>query len=167
MSNAYDEFLSDDTPKEQSEGGVLRKKLEAAIKLLQQKDAEIQELRTTNATRVVEDFLSKHEVPSKFHKLAKKELGDTPDESAFKNFLDEYGELWGATEETVDPKLDELSSAVDKINAAANEAKNVTAEPFKMPTQSELARMGEADIAKLMQQIHAQPNVAQGNPFLK
>lgn len=164
MSNAYDEFLSDDEPrKEVSEGGALRKKLEAAIKLLREKDAEIAELRTVNASRVVEDLLSKNEVPEKFHKLAKKELGDNPSEDAFKNFLTEYGDLWGAEDEEVNPELNALTQAVSKINSAADVAKNVTAEPFKMPTQVELSRMGEAEITSLMQQIHAQPNL--GNPL--
>src|SRR5687767_1249890 len=97
MSNAYDEFLSDEEPqKEVTEGGALRKKLNDAIKLLREKDAKIAELQKVHATRVVEDFLAKHDVPSKFHKLAKKELGDTPDEDAFNAFVTEYGDLWGA-----------------------------------------------------------------------
>lgn len=164
MSNAYDEFLSDDEPqKEVTEGGKLRKKLEDAIKLLREKDKQIADLQTANASRIVEDFLSKNEVPDKFHKLAKKELGDNPTEDAFKNFLTEYGDLWGAAEEEPNPELNALTEAVNKINSAADVAKNVTAEPFKMPTQVELSRMGEKEITALMQQIHAQPNL--GNPL--
>lgn len=157
MSNAYDEFLPDDqSDKEVTEGGQLRKKLKDAIALLKEKDKQLSELTAQHAGRLVEEFLAKNEVPAKFHKLAKKELGDTPDEDAFKNFLTEYGDLWdaeGSEEETVNPERDALQDGLEKIHNAARSAKNLGPEPFKMPSQYELSRMNENDIAKLMASI--------------
>lgn len=156
MSNAYDEFLDGvEPPKEQSEGGVLRKKLEDAIKLLREKDAKITELTKQFSGKLVDDFLTTNKIPAKFHKLAKKELGDTPNEDAFKNFVTEYGELWDAESDAdVDtPANQELQSGLEKIEQAAREAKGLGNQPFKMPSPYELSRMNEDQIAKLMAQI--------------
>lgn len=168
MSNAYDEFLEGfEPPKEQpSEGGALRKRLQAAIDLLKEKDRELASLKQQFSGKLVEDFLDKNQIPAKFHKLAKKELGDTPDEDAFKNFLAEYGELWDAEAGEVDaaanPEDAEIQSGLEKIEQAAREAKGLGNQPFKMPTPYELSRMNENEVAKLMAQI---PQV--GNPFTK
>lgn len=156
MSNAYDEFLDGvEPPKEQSEGGVLRKKLQDAINLLKEKDKELASLKQQYSGKLVEDFLTTNKIPAKFHKLAKRELGDTPDEDAFKNFVTEYGDLWDVESDAdVDtPANQELQSGLEKIEQAAREAKGLGNQPFKMPSPYELSRMNEDQIAKLMAQI--------------
>ena len=161
MSNAYDEFLTGvEAPKEPTEGGVLRKRLEDAINLLKEKDKQLAALTKQFSGKMVEDFLTKNEVPAKFHKLAMKELGDNPDEDAFKNFMTEYGDLWDASvgdaDETITPEQQALQSGLDKIHQAGREAKNIGDETFKMPTPYELSRMNEHQISQLMATIPQQ-----------
>lgn len=155
MSNAYDEFAieSDD-----SDGGnavkVLRTKLEQAVKLLKEKDAEITGLKTSANERSVDDYLSKHKVPEKFHKLAKRELKDNPTEDAFKTFLEEYGDLWDAGDGKAPELTDEqknLQGAVERIEAARQEALG-GGTTYKMPTQHELARMTPAQLNAAIEQ---------------
>lgn len=164
MSNAYDEFLADVEPaREPTEGGKLREKLEAAIKLLHEKDKQIKGLTQQVSGKLVEDFLTKNEVPAKFHKLAKKELGDNPDEDAFTNFMTEYGDLWdadgGNTGDTVNPEQQAIQNGLEKIHNASREARNLTAEPFKMPSNYELSRMNEAQLAQFMANMPVPPKM--------
>lgn len=156
MSNAYDEFAieSDD-----NEGGnavkVLRAKLEKAVSLLKEKDTEITSLKTSVNERSVDDYLKNHKVPEKFHKLAKRELKDNPTEDAFKSFLDEYGDLWGAEDGKAPELTDEqknLQGAVDRIEAARQEALGGD-KKFQMPSHRDLARMNPAQLAALMEQV--------------
>jgi hypothetical protein len=155
MSNPYDEFLDDDTEKVDNSGGKLRDKLEAAIKLLKEKDKAIGELTKAQAKRGLNDLLTKAEVPAKFHKLAEKALGDDINDDAFKGFLEEYGDLWGVEPEKIDDEEQQHRDAVDKMNSAQRTARNIKDEPFKMPNQHELARMNPTKLAELMAQAQA------------
>jgi hypothetical protein len=154
MSNAYDEFdFEDDAETGKSEGGTLRKKLEAAIKVLKAKDAEIAELQKFRTEAEVGKFLK--DIPPKFHRLAQKELAGNPTAEGYKAFVEEYGDLWGAELEEQDPMDAGIQEALEKINAATREARNIKDEPFKMPTPDQLQRMSTADVSKLMEQAQA------------
>lgn len=159
MSNAYDEFAVDsDTSGDGNAVKQLRKNLEDAIKQLKEKDKQIAELTTVSNERTVSDYLAKHKVPEKFHKLAKRELKEGVDDTTFKAFLDEYGELWGSEEELetpTDPKQTEQLDAISKIEKARQEALNQSG-GFKMPTPHELARMNPTQFNALMEQVKNQ-----------
>lgn len=154
MSNAYDEFdFEDEAEKPASDGGTLRKKLEQTIKMLKEKDRQIAELSKFQAQVQVSQYLK--DVPEKFHKLAQKELAENPTAEGFKAFVEEYGDLWGAETEELPEEEAVLRAAIDKINAATREARNIKDEPFKMPSQRDLQRMTDADLAKLAEQARA------------
>lgn len=155
MGNEYDEFdFEDDGEKPAStDGGTLRKKLESAIKALQAKDKEIAELAKFRSQVEVSQYLK--DVPEKFHKLAQKELAGNPTAEGFKAFVEEYGDLWGAETEDVSDEEATLRAALEKINSATREARNIKEEPFKMPPQHVLKTMTNADIAKLAEQARA------------
>lgn len=155
MGNAYDEFdFEDEATKPDSEsGGTLRKKLEAAIKLLKTKDAEIAELHTFRTQAEVSNLLK--DVPKRFHKLAHTQLASNPTAEGFASFVADYGDLWGAEVEETSPQEDLLRDALEKINSATREARNIKDEPFKMPSAQELQRMPQSEVAKLMEQAKA------------
>jgi len=141
MGNPYDEFaFDDDQPKEKSEGGKLREKLEAAIKLLKDKDKEIEGLKQYQTQSQVSTLLK--DIPEKFHKLAQKELADNPTADGLKSFVEEYGDLWGAEQDQeLEPDEQQLRSQIEQIQNAQREARNIKDEPFKMPSQAEFQRM--------------------------
>lgn len=154
MSNEYDEFdFEDDGENKPSDGGTLRKKLEAAIKTLKAKDAEIAELQKFRSQVEVSQFLK--DIPPKFHKLAQKELADNPTAEGYKAFVEEYGDLWGAEHEELDEEAASMQAAIEKINAATREARNIKDEPFKMPPPHQLAKMSQAELAKFAEQARA------------
>lgn len=155
MSNAYDEFdFEDEGNKSESEsGGTLRKKLEAAIKTLKAKDAEIAELQKFRTEAEVGKLLK--DIPDRFHNFAKKQLADNPTAEGLTAFVTEYGDLWGAEPEEQNPEDDAIRAALEKINSATREARNIKDEPFKMPPQHVLKNMSNADIAKLAEQARA------------
>lgn len=155
MGNAYDEFEfdNDEAEKPASDGGTLRKKLEATIKMLKEKDKQIEELSKFQSQVQVSQYLK--DVPEKFHKLAQKELAGNPTAEGFKAFVEEYGDLWGAETEDVSDEEANLRAALEKINSASREARNIKDEPFKMPPQHVLKNMSNADIAKLAEQARA------------
>lgn len=155
MSNAYDEFeFEDETPKGESEsGGTLRKKLEAAIKQLKAKDAEIAELTKFRTEAEVGKLLK--DIPDRFHNFAKKQLVDNPTAEGLNAFVAEYGDLWGAETEEQNPEDDAIRAALEKINAATREARNIKDEPFKMPSQQEFQRMSPSELAKYAEQARA------------
>jgi hypothetical protein len=154
MGNAYDEFeFEAEAEKPESDGGTLRKKLEAAIKTLKAKDAEIQELQKFRTEAEVGKLLK--DIPAKFHKLAQKELAGNPTAEGYKAFVEEYGDLWGAEVEEVSDEEAVLRAALDKISNATREARNIKDEPFKMPPQHVLKNMPNSEIAKLAEQARA------------
>ena len=153
MSNAYDEFEFEDEAEKASDGGTLRKKLEAAIKTLKAKDQEIADLQKYRTQAEVGQFLK--DIPPKFHKLASKELAGNPTAEGYKAFVEEYGDLWGAEQEEQDEEAAVLQAALEKINSATREARNIKDEPFKMPPQHILRDMSNAEIAKLAEQARA------------
>ncbi len=151
MSNAYDEFeFETSEEKPVSEGGTLRKKLEAAIEALKAKDKQIEELTQFRTESEVNKLLS--DIPERFHKLARAQLSGNPTTEGLTSFVSEYGDLWGA--EVEEPNAEEavLRGALEKINAATREARNVKDEPFKMPTADQLARMSVSELNKLAEQ---------------
>jgi hypothetical protein len=154
MSNAYDEFEFE-TPEEKpvSEGGTLRKKLEAAIELLKAKDTQIAELNKYRTESEVNSLLK--DIPERFHKLARTQLAENPTSEGLNAFVADYGDLWGA--EVEEPNAEEagLRQALEKINNATREARNIKEEPFKMPSPDQLARMPISEVNKLMEQAKA------------
>lgn len=156
MSNAYDEFeFEDDAEKVKSEsGGTLRKKYEDAIKTLKAKDAEIAELQKFRTEAEVGKLLK--DIPERFHKLAQSQLAGNPTAEGLNTFVAEYGDLWGAEVEEQNPLDAGIREALEKINSATREARNIKDEPFKMPSPQELQRMNQADLAKLADQAKAQ-----------
>lgn len=154
MGNAYDEFeFEDESEKAPSEGGTLRKKLEAAIKVLKEKDKQIEELSKFQTQVQVSQYLK--DIPEKFHKLAQKELASNPTAEGLKAFVEDYGDLWGADTEEISDEDAAIRQAMEKVNAATREARNIKDEPFKMPPQHVLKNMSNADIAKLAEQARA------------
>lgn len=155
MSNAYDEFDFEDegTKPESESGGTLRKKLEAAIKTLKAKDAEIAELQKYRTDAQVSQLLK--DIPERFHKLAHSQLSGNPTAEGLNAFVAEYGDLWGAEVEEPNPMDAGIQEALEKINAATREARNVKEEPFKMPTADQLARMPISELNKLAEQAKA------------
>lgn len=153
MSNEYDEFDFETPEKSESEGGTLRKKLEAAIKLLKTKDAEIAELAKFKTQSEVNGLLK--DIPERFHKLAQSQLAGNPTKEGLDAFVADYGDLWGAEVEETNPEEDALRAALEKINSASREAKNIKDQPFKMPTADELLRMPVTEMNKLVEQARA------------
>lgn len=153
MGNAYDEFAIDDdgqTPGK-TEGGKLREKLEKAIDALKEKDKLITELQKTQTQFNVSKYLK--DVPEKFHKLAQRELAENPTDEGFVAFVKEYGDLWGAEQsEQVDPEEAVVRAAMEKIQAAQNEARNVDSngQP-RMPSPRDFQNMSYSDAQKLAQ----------------
>jgi|SRR5687768_1770193 len=154
MSNEYDEFtFEDDGEKPESSGGTLRKKLEGALKLLKAKDQEIAELSKYRSESEAKALLK--DIPERFHKLALSQLSGNPTAEGLNAFVSEYGDLWGAEVEEVNPEDAMIREALEKVNAASREARNIKDEPFKMPPQHVLKNMSNADIAKLAEQARA------------
>lgn len=155
MSNAYDEFeFEPDGEKPEGEtGGTLRKKLENAIKLLKEKDKAIEELSKFRTEAEVNKLLK--DIPERFHKLAQSQLAGNPTAEGLNAFVTEYGDLWGAEVEEVSDEEAVLRAALEKINAASREARNIKDEPFKMPSPEVLQRMPQAEVVKLMEQAKA------------
>ena len=155
MGNEYDEFsFEDETEKPTSEqGGTLRKKLEAAIKALKTKDAEIAELTKFRTEAEVGKLLK--DIPERFHKIAQKQLADNPTPEGLNAFVAEYGDLWGAETEEENPMDAGIREALEKVNAATREARNIKDEPFKMPDEHALRNMKSADLATLAEQAKA------------
>jgi hypothetical protein len=153
MSNAYDEFEFETEPKAESEGGTLRKKLEAAIKLLKAKDTEIEELNKFRTQAEVSSLLK--DIPERFHKLAHTQLAGNPTSEGLAAFVADYGDLWGAEVEEPNAEEANLRAALEKINSASREARNLKDEPFKMPSAEQLTRMPVAEVNKLMEQAKA------------
>lgn len=154
MSNAYDEFeFETEVEKPQSEGGTLRKKLEDAIKLLKEKDKQLAELSKFRTEAEVNKLLK--DIPERFHKLAQSQLASNPTAEGLTAFVSEYGDLWGAETEEVNEEEAVLRAALEKINSASREARNIKDEPFKMPPPEVLQRMPQAELGKLMEQARA------------
>jgi hypothetical protein len=154
MGNAYDEFdFEDEGAKPESEGGTLRKKLEAAIKLLKEKDKDIAELTKYRTESEAKSLLK--DIPERFHKLALSQLSSNPTAEGLNAFVSEYGDLWGAETEDENPEDAVLKDALEKVQAASREARNVKDEPFKMPPQHVLKNMPNSEIAKLAEQARA------------
>lgn len=151
MSNAYDEFdFEDEAEKPASDGGTLRKKLENAIKMLKEKDKELAELQKYRSESEAKSLLK--DIPERFHKFALSQLSGNPTPEGLASFVADYGDLWGAEPEEQNPLDAGIQEALEKINAATRDARNIKDEPFKMPSPDQLARMPVAEVNKLMEQ---------------
>lgn len=150
--------MSDDTfsyEDDDVDGGnavqVLRAKLKEANKAIAELRATNTQLSEQVTATSLATLFDKHEIPAKFQKIYSKAGFDaTPEGMAA--FLEEYGELWGATQEEVSPEVAETQDAMAKMAAAEQAARNPSHTSANIRT-GELAQMDYSTLMKFMDSI--------------
>jgi hypothetical protein len=157
MPDGLDDLLDDNSTagSGQSNGGALRKQLEAVLeqnRVLQEQLAKQQETQRASA---LDSLFAKHSIPAKARDFFPTDA-DPTDEAATA-FVEKYGELWGASAQpaTTPPAQQAATAAVQQFVAQAhqNAAQPLTEDDYA-------AKFAEARTKEEFMQMLAEINAA-------
>lgn len=158
MSDGLDGLFDDDDSNAnssgQSDGGKLRKQLEAVLAQNRTLQEQLTKVQVDTRNRAVSELFAKHSIPAKARDFFPSD--SEPTDEAVTAFVEKYGDLWGAQAASATTTPEE-QAATNAAQQFASQASPSQVEP--MSEEHYRAKFAEAkskdELARLMDEVIA------------